>query len=530
MSMDPRILGARRLILELSAASSPALEPERVKAVLEGLDDLDQQTAGFIEADKRLQEVADTLFGLASLDFSKRPEVKGDGSVLDAVIGCVNMLSEELAAHVQQRTAIEQELERRVEARTAELRKINEALRLEIEDRIRAEESLRRSEVQLRQAAKMEAVGRLSGGVAHDFNNLLSVILSYTTSMLDELPAAHPMREDLGEVRRAGQRAADLTRQLLAFSRRQPMELKVLSLNELVKSTGGLLQRLIGEDVELKMDFEPRLGRVRVDPGQMVQVVMNLAVNARDAMPSGGRLSIRTANVDLEDEHAAAQLELPVGLYVLLRVSDTGTGMDEATLARLFEPFFTTKAPGEGTGLGLATIFGIVKQSGGTIRVQSQPGQGATFDVYIPRSEQAAESGGERPERMHTENGNELVLLVEDDEQVRTLVRRILGHHGYEVLEADGVEKALALFEQYEDSIDLLLTDVVMPRMSGRELAERLLRSHGALKVLYMSGYTEDVASRHGVVESSAAFLLKPLTPRALLRKVREVLDAKRAA
>jgi signal transduction histidine kinase/ActR/RegA family two-component response regulator len=529
MSGDPRIHAARQLILELSAASSPAREPERVKAVLEGLEALDQQTAGFIESDKRLQEVADTLFGLASLDFSRRPEVKGDGSVLDAVIGCVNMLSEELAAHIEQRTAVEQELERRVEARTAELRKINEALRLEIEDRLRAEESLRRSEAQLRQAAKMEAVGRLSGGVAHDFNNLLSVILSYTTSLMEELPAAHPMSEDLGEVLRAGQRAADLTRQLLAFSRRQPMELKVLSLNELVKSTGGLLQRLIGEDVELKMELEPQLGRVRVDPGQMVQVVMNLAVNARDAMPSGGRLSIRTANVDLEDAQAA-QLELPVGRYVLLRVSDTGTGMDEATLARLFEPFFTTKGPGSGTGLGLATIFGIVKQSGGAIRVQSQPGQGATFDVYIPRSEQDAESGPERPERMHTENGTELVLLVEDDEQVRTLVRRILGHHGYEVLEADGPEKALALFAQYEDSIDLLLTDVVMPKMSGRELAEQLLGRHGGLKVLYMSGYTEDVASRHGVVESSAAFLLKPVTPRALLRKVREVLDAKCAA
>jgi signal transduction histidine kinase len=524
MSGDPRLQAARALILELTR-DHPAAQDTRVKAVLAGLDDLSGQLGHLLESDQRLQEVADALFALAALDFSKRPALKGDGSVLDAVIGCVNMLSEELAAYVEQRSAIEQELERRVEARTAELTRTHEQLRHQSEERFRAEQALRKSEVQLSQAMKMEAVGRLSGGIAHDFNNLLSVIISYTTTLIEDLPASHPMREDLEEIRRAGLRAAELTRQLLAFSRRQMMELKIVDLNELVSNTGSLLRRLIGEDIELKIELDPHIGRVRVDPGQIDQVLMNLVVNARDAMPSGGTLRISTVQVEqLEDTSMAPSLDAPSCPCVLLRVSDTGRGMDELTKARLFEPFFTTKEPGKGTGLGLATVFGIVKQSGGSIRVLSEPGKGATFEVYLPQSTEPGKDSAPTPVLTHVEGGSETILLVEDNDQVRQLIHRILESNGYQVFDAATPQQALTLFERHRDSIHLLLTDVVMPQMSGRQLAEQLLSSHRELKVLYMSGYTEDVALRHGIIEASVAFLQKPVTPHALLRKLREIL------
>jgi signal transduction histidine kinase len=523
MTQDVRLLAARELILELTR-DRPAAQDARVDAVLTGLDEASEQLAHLQESEQRLQEVADALFRLAALDFSKRPSLKGDGSVLDAVVGCVSMLSEELSAYLEQRSAIEQELERRVEARTAELMRANEQLRHESEERFRAEQALRKSEAQLSQAMKMEAVGRLSGGVAHDFNNLLSVIISYTTTLIEDLPDGHPMRQDLEEIRRAGQRAAELTRQLLAFSRRQMMEPKLVDLNELVSNTGGMLRRLIGEDIELKMELEPHIGRVRVDPGQMVQVLMNLAVNARDAMPSGGTLRVSTAQVEqLEDTSLTPSLDAPSGPWVLLRVSDTGMGMDEATKARIFEPFFTTKDPGVGTGLGLATVFGIVKQSGGSVRVLSEPGAGATFEVYLPRSAETEKDSAPSPELTRREGGSETILLVEDNDQVRQLIRRILVSNGYKVFDAANPQEALALFELHRSSIQLLLTDVVMPQMSGRQLAEMLLASAPELKVLYMSGYTEDVALRHGIVEASVAFLQKPLTPDALLRKLREV-------
>jgi two-component system cell cycle sensor histidine kinase/response regulator CckA len=524
MSQDARLQAARALILELSR-DRPGARDAGVDAVLAGLDEASGQLGHMRESEQRLQEVADALFSLAALDFSKRPSLKGDGSVLDAVMGCVIMLSEELTAHLQQRAATEQELERRVEARTAELMRVNEQLRHEIEERFRAEQALRTSEAQLSQAMKMEAVGRLSGGIAHDFNNLLSVIISYTTALIDELPGKDPMRQDLEEVRRAGQRAAELTRQLLAFSRRQVMEPKLVDLNELVSNTGSLLRRLIGEDLELKLELEPHIGKVRVDPGQMGQVLMNLAVNARDAMPAGGTLRIRTAQVEqLEDASLAPSPEAAASAWVLLRVSDTGVGMDEATRARIFEPFFTTKETGLGTGLGLATVFGIVKQSGGSIRVLSEPGQGATFEIYLPRSAEPGKDSPSSPVLTQGGRGSETILLVEDNDQVRQLIRRILESNGYQVLDAASPQEALALFEKHRSSIQLLLTDVVMPQMSGRQLAEKLLASYGELKVLYMSGYTEDVALRHGIVEASVAFLQKPVTPDALLRKLREVL------
>jgi CheY-like chemotaxis protein len=286
-----------------------------------------------------------------------------------------------------------------------------------------------------------------------------------------------------------------------------------------------MLRRLIGEDIELKMELDPHIGRVRVDPGQIVQVLMNLAVNARDAMPSGGTLRISTAHVEQQEEATVAPyLEALSGPCVLLRVSDTGLGMDKATKARIFEPFFTTKEPGAGTGLGLATVFGIVKQSGGSIRVVSEPGQGATFEIYLPRSEEPEKSSSPTPELTPTERGSEMILLVEDNDQLRQLIRRVLEKNGYQVLDAANPQEALAHFERQRDSIHLLLTDVVMPQMSGRQLAEKLLASRRELKVLYMSGYTEDVALRHGIIEASVSFLQKPVTPQALLRKLREVL------
>ncbi len=524
MSRDARLAAARALILEL-ARDRPAAQTARVGSVLAFLDEVSGQLDHLQESEQRLQEVANALFKLAALDFSERPVLKGDGSVLDAVMGCVNMLAEELAAYLSQRAAIEQELERRVEARTAELVRANEQLRHEIEERNRAEQALRHSEAQLSQAVKMEAVGRLSGGVAHDFNNLLSVIISYTTTLMEELPEPHPMRQDLEEIRRAGQRAAELTRQLLAFSRRQVLEPKIVDLNELVSNTGSMLRRLLGEDLELKLELEPRIGKVRVDPGQMVQVLMNLAVNARDAMPSGGTLRISTAQVErLEDTSLVPLLEVPPCPCVLLSVSDTGMGMDEPTKARIFEPFFTTKELGAGTGLGLATVFGIVKQSGGAIRVLSEPGEGATFEVYLPQGTETGKDSSTGPELSGAVGGSETILLVEDNDQVRQLIRRILENKGYQVFDTGSPPEALALFERHRSSIQLLLTDVVMPQLSGRQLAEKLLASCPELKVLYMSGYTEDVALRHGIVEASVAFLQKPVTPDALLRKLRELL------
>ena len=524
MSRDARLLAAQALILEL-ARDRPGAQETRVRRVLATLDEVSGELGHLQQTEQRLQEVAEALFRLAALDFSVSPVLRGDGSVLDAVMGCVSMLSEELASYVEQRSVIELELERRVEARTAELLRANELLRHEIEERSRAEQALRRSEAHLSQAGKMEAVGRLSGGVAHDFNNLLSVIISYTAGLLDDLPAGDPMRQDLEEIRRAGHRAAELTRQLLAFSRRQVLEPKNVDLNELVSNTGSMLRRLIGEDLELELELDPNIGRVRVDPGQMVQVLMNLAVNARDAMPSGGALRISTSQVKhLEDVALAPSFEALSCPCVLLRVSDTGVGMDEATKGRIFEPFFTTKGPGVGTGLGLATVFGIVKQSGGAIRVLSEPGAGTTFEVYLPRSEETGRDSPSSPGHTRGTGGSETILLVEDNDQVRQLIRRILESNGYQVLDAANPQEAVALFERHQSSIHLLLTDVVMPQLSGRQLAEKLLASRGELKVLYMSGYTEDVALRHGIVEASVAFLQKPVTPETLLGKLREVL------
>jgi len=392
-------------------------------------------------------------------------------------------------------------------------------------ERKAAQAALHRSEAQLRQAQKMEAMGSLAGGVAHDFNNLLSIILSYSDMLAVGLKPADPMRADLAEIHGAGLRAAALTRQLLAFSRQQVLLPRVVDLNEICAGMEKMLRRVIGEDVELASRAAPALGKILADPGQLEQVIMNLVVNARDAMPSGGKLTIETAEVVLDGAHASEHPGVTAGVHVMLAVSDTGVGMAHTTQARLFEPFFTTKEAGKGTGLGLATVFGIVRQSGGTIWVYSELGVGTTFKVYFPTAGHAhINPPSAPPPGVRTLHGTETILLVEDDERVRVLARTILRKYGYNVLEAQSGGDAFLLCEQYSAVIDLLLTDVVMPRMSGRQLAERLLVVRPQMKVLYMSGYTDDAVVRHGILESTIAFLQKPLMPHALARKVREVL------
>ena len=381
----------------------------------------------------------------------------------------------------------------------------------------------RRLEGQLLQAQKMEAVGRLAGGVAHDFNNLLTVILSYSDLLLEDLPPEIPDRADVAEIRKAAVAASSLTRQLLAFSRQQVLEPRVLDVNTVVASTEKLLTRLLGEDVSLTTTLAAALGAVKVDPGQLEQIIMNLAVNARDAMPRGGRLSIETANVEMDESYVHGHPLARPGHYVMLAVSDTGTGMDAATQARIFEPFFTTKEAGKGTGLGLATVYGIVRQSSGFIWVYSEPGHGTSFKIYLPRvDEPVSPAGAPAPQVV---GGSETVLVVEDVAAVRAVTRQMLERQGYCVLEAANGATALSLARQHQSAIHLLVTDVVMPEVSGRELADQLVQLRPDMKVLFMSGYTDDAVVRHGILQEGIAYLQKPFTPDTLARKVRAVLD-----
>jgi len=382
----------------------------------------------------------------------------------------------------------------------------------------------RRLQQQLVQSQKMEAVGRLAGGIAHDFNNLLTVITSYSDLLLEDLGADDPKRGDVEQVRKAADGAAALTRQLLAFSRQQVLQPRVVSLNAVVENLQKILQRVLGDDIELATTLAPDLGTARADVGQLEQVLMNLAVNARDAMPTGGKLTIETANAEHNPEYASAQGAAPTSQFVMLAVTDNGVGMDEATKARIFEPFFTTKGPGKGTGLGLATVYGIVKQSGGFIWVYSEPGHGTSFKVYLPRVDAAPETVA-AAEVASVAGGTETVLLVEDAAAVRTVAREVLERHGYTVLEAPNGEAGLHLAQSHGGPIHLLLTDVVMPVMSGRQLADQLARARPDMKVLYASGYTDDSIVRHGVLEEGTAYLQKPFTPESLARKVRDVLD-----
>jgi len=389
----------------------------------------------------------------------------------------------------------------------------------------RAEHALRQSEKQLWQSQKMEAVGRLAGGVAHDFNNLLTVIKGYTELILSELGPSDPMRAEMEEVQKAADRAAGLTRQLLAFSRRQVLAPKVVNLNDLVEDMNKLLRRLLGEDIELCTKLDGTLGSVTADPGQIEQVIMNLAVNARDAMPKGGKLTLETANVELDQAYSRQHAPIRPGAYIMLAITDTGSGMSAETLSHVFEPFFTTKEQGKGTGLGLSTVYGIVKQSGGYIWPYSEPGMGTTFKIYLPRVEEMAQRLPAPAPAATSLGGTETILLVEDEEGVRGLTRQLLERHGYTVLEAEHGQDALLLCERYSGPIHLLLSDVVLAQMSGRELVQRLAPLRPRMKVLYMSGYSDEAIVHHGVLEPGTAFLQKPFTTEALMRKLREVLD-----
>jgi two-component system cell cycle sensor histidine kinase/response regulator CckA len=439
----------------------------------------------------RIEEISNVVFGYASLKFAARAGILDDGSALDGLACAVNMLGEELAEAM---TSLEQ-----------------------------AQAELRRSEEQLRHTQKMEAVGRLAGGVAHDFNNILSVILTTSHLLLEDLPADSAMREDVEQISIAGERGARLTQQLLVFSRQEVIAPAKVDLGLTLNSLGSMLRVMVGEDVELAITSQSRLPAILAGPSHLEQVIMNLTVNARDAMSEGGKIAIEASvverDVELDQSHPGAK----PGRYVLLALSDTGSGMDEATRTRIFEPFFTTKDVGKGTGLGLSIVFGIVQQCGGWIEVDSEVGVGTTFRIYFPVTEGVVVKHGLLATRLPTGRG-ETILLVEDEPQVRHVAHSILRRCGYDVLVASGANEALALCEQHGE-IALLLTDVVMPLTSGPELARLLADRQPDLKTLFMSGYTNDAVFRHGLLASGAAYLQKPLTPHSLATKVRELLD-----
>lgn len=409
-------------------------------------------------------------------------------------------------------------LEIKVQERTAELLKSNEQLKKEIEERIKLEKELIQSQ-------KMEAVGRLAGGVAHDFNNLLIVIEAYSYFALKRLADDDPLHREIEEIRKAGNRASSLTRQLLAFSRRQVIQPLVLNLNHVVKEMDKMLCRLVGEDVELILNLDPSLRPMKADPGQIEQIIMNLAVNSRDAMPKGGRLTVDTANVYLDDSQAFKYADNRSGTHIMIAVSDTGCGIDPKIQEKIFEPFFTTKELGKGTGLGLSTVYGIVKQNDGMITVASEPEKGTTFRIFFPAVEESAVTVAPIRESDDSYRGAETILVVEDDLTTRTVISRILREKGYTILEAaDGLE-ALQIYKMHENPIHLILTDVVMPGISGRELFNQIQSFNSKAKVLFMSGYTDDAIVQHGVLENGVAFLQKPISPTDIIRKVRMVLD-----
>jgi two-component system cell cycle sensor histidine kinase/response regulator CckA len=388
----------------------------------------------------------------------------------------------------------------------------------------------RRMENQLQQAQKMDAIGKLAGGVAHDFNNLLMVISSYAELMLDSLTPQHPLRRNVDEIQKASRRAADLTRQLLAFGRKQMQSLQLLDLNVIIEDINKMLPRLIGEDIELLFVPGKKLGKVKADPVQIEQILMNLVANARDAMPKGGRLVIETTGLRLDEPYVQEHSIVPPGEYVLLTVSDSGTGIAPEHLLHIFEPFYTTKEEGKGTGLGLATVYGIVKQNSGFIWVYSEPGLGTTFKIYLPRARQAKVVLQPTLPSEGCPRGCETLLLAEDEEAVRQSAREFLTLHGYIVLEAANGAEALAIAKSYDGPIDLMITDVVMPQLGGAKLAAELASDRPDMKVLFVSGYAETTFQRHGEIDVTTRFLQKPFSLKAMARKIREVLDAEKVA
>jgi signal transduction histidine kinase/CheY-like chemotaxis protein len=415
-----------------------------------------------------------------------------------------------LAREIQERRAAEEQVHR-----------INEELEVRVARRAAEHRAL---EDQLLQSQKMEAVGRLAGGVAHDFNNLLTVILGYNEMLRDHVRRDATALEYADEVLHAAERASSLTNQLLAFSRRQVAVPRVVDLNEIVRGIDKMLRRIIGEDVQLETDLSPEIPAVKVDPSQIDQVIMNLAVNSRDAMPDGGKLAIETQAVEVTKEFADSHIGVEAGPYVMLKVSDTGIGMDASTKARLFEPFFTTKDKSKGTGLGLSIVYGIVKQNGGEILVQSEPGEGAAFEIYLPAILAPTEAASRPGAEVAAQPATETILLVEDDPQVRNLTRTMLTHMGYHVLGAESAEEALGIAARHQGPLDLVLTDVVMPRMKGTDLADQIQSERPGLRVLYMSGYTDSGAVEQVMLTDRSLFIQKPFTAAALSRKVREAL------
>jgi len=472
------------------------------------------------------EEPQQTARGLRWLHTKKIP-IFGPSGEPRYLLGISEDITDRRDFEERQREA-HRRLELRVEERTAELTRTADDLRQQIAERERAEEALRRSEEELRQSQKMEAIGRLAGGIAHDFNNLLSIILSYSSMMMDALPADDALRADAEQIAIAGHRARDLTRQLLAFSRRQLMRPEVLDLTEIVRGLEPMLRRVLGEDIDLTISMDQPTSLIKADPGQIQQIIMNLAVNARDAMPDGGKLWIETSDVVLDEEHVRGHLGAQPGRHVSLSVSDTGVGIDDDTRARIFEPFFTTKPKGKGTGLGLSTVLGIVQQSGGHVTVESRPNEGSAFRIFLPRTSETRTPppAAREPRPPTTRRGTETVLLVEDEGQLRVLARDILRGAGYQVFDAPNAAEAIKAAQRHAGPIHLLVTDVVMPHIGGRELARRLTVDRPRMRVLYMSGYTDDAIVQHGIIDPSIAFLPKPITPDALLGKVRETLDA----
>lgn len=424
-----------------------------------------------------------------------------------------------LVALVLRNAFLYEDQERIIQERTVDLKKANERLRHELDERIRLEEHLT-------QARKMESIGRLAGGVAHDFNNILAVILGHGELMLEDLPEGSPLRADLVNMLKAGERARDLTHQLLAFGRKQILNVRTLDLNPAVQEVGGMIQRLLGEDIEIRLRLGANTGFVKADQSQLHQVLMNLCLNARDAMPGGGVLTIETHKVQIDEDFTAEHSNLAPGTHVLLQVTDTGTGMDENTLQHVFDPFFTTKEMGKGTGLGLATVYGIVKQHGGEILVSSAPGQGTTFQVYLPSVSETLSGSGASSADAPLMGQGETVLVAEDNPHVRKLAVMMLKRLGYRVLESESVSQCIEMAST-ASQLDLLLTDIVMPGMNGLQLSERIRAFRPGIQTLFMSGYTDDVLGHHGVLEKNVHFLTKPFTEKSLSRKVQEALRGK---